>query len=258
MLILLSPAKDMTIGAAPYPVRTTVPRLLDRSEEIMALLRHMPKAKLATLMDLSPKLAALNHGRNAEWTSTPGPANSSPALLAFTGEVYRGLDAPTMRPPDVAFAQRHVRVLSGLYGVLRPLDRIMAHRLEMGTPLVWAPGRKGLYERWGDQITDLLRSDLKTSGTRTVVNLASTEYFRSVNTGRLDARVITPHFKEDAGGRLKMVMVHAKRQRGRMCRAIIEGRLLDPEALKQYDRDGYTYRPELGTDTDWVFVRRGR
>lgn len=258
MLTLLSPAKDMSIGSGPAWGRTTAPRLLERSEQLIPVLRALPPARLAALMDLSPKLAALNHARYAEWSATPAAQASSPAFLAFTGEVYRGLDAPTLGPADVAFAQRHVRMLSGLYGVLRPLDRIMAHRLEMGTPLAWGRGQKGLYTFWGEGITELLKADLKASGTRTVVNLASAEYFRSVNTALLWARVITPHFKEEVGGRLKMVMVYAKRQRGRMCRAIIEGRLLDPEALKHVDRDGYAFRPGLSTDSDWVFVRRAR
>jgi cytoplasmic iron level regulating protein YaaA (DUF328/UPF0246 family) len=258
MLTLLSPAKDMSIGPGPAWGRTTVPRLLERSEQLAAVLRDLSTARLAELMGLSPKLAALNQARYTDWNATPSPVASSAAFLAFTGEVYRGLDAPTLSPADLAFAQRHVRMLSGLYGVLRPLDRIMAHRLEMGTPLVWAHGRKGLYDFWGDTITTLLQADLKASGTRTVVDLASTEYFRSVNTDLLGARVVTPLFKEEAGGRLKMVMVYAKRQRGRMCRAIIEGRLLDPEALKEYDRDGYVFRPELSTENEWMFVRRAR
>jgi hypothetical protein len=172
----------------------------------------------------------------------------------FNGEAYRGLDARTLAADDLRFAQHHLRILSGLYGILRPLDLIQDHRLEMGTKLP-VKRSKDLYAYWGGRITDRLAADLQDSGSDVVLNLASTEYFKAVRAAQLKARVITPIFKDRTPAGYRMVMVFAKHQRGAMARHILQHRLMQPEALKDYTGDGYRYAPEESTADQWVFLR---
>ncbi|MFT3885397.1 MAG: peroxide stress protein YaaA [Flavobacteriales bacterium] len=255
MLTVLSPAKDLDMSPMPAMKGTTLPGLLDASEELVARLRTLPAKRIGALMDLSPKLAELNHARYQEWSPPFDASNAKQAAFAFNGEVYRGLKVATLSPADLHFAQQHVRILSGLYGVLRPLDLMQAYRLMMGTPFSPRRGVKDLYAFWGDRITENLNAALAGTGSDVLVNLASNEYFRSVRPAKLKARVITPVFKDRRPGGYKVVMVFAKHHRGAMCRWIIEHRLADPEKLKAYDAHGYRFRKDLSTGTEWVFTR---
>ncbi|MBL0126910.1 MAG: peroxide stress protein YaaA [Flavobacteriales bacterium] len=254
MLALLSPAKDLSKEAPPTYEGATQPVLLEDCALLVAKMKSLSAKKLAKLMDLSPALGELNRQRYEEWSTPFTKTNARPAIFTFNGEVYRGLKARAFDRSDLQFAQHHLRILSGLYGVLRPLDLMQDYRLMMGTGL--SVGRKkNLYAFWGDRITDVLKADLTRSGSNTVINLASTEYFKAVNTERLGARIITPVFKDRRPGGYKMVMVFAKQQRGAMARAIIQQRILDPEKLKAYAGDGYRFAPEESTEGEWVYLR---
>ena len=256
MLILLSPAKDLA-KETPAITGTTSPVLLDDAATLVARLRTLSARKLAELMDLSLGLGELNRERYARWQPPFTTKNARPAAFTFNGEVYRGLDARSLDADDLRFAQRHLRILSGLYGVLRPLDLMQDYRLMMGTP--FGVGRaRNLYAFWGDRITEVLRKDLLASGGDTVVNLASSEYFKAVNTTKLGARVITPVFKDKGPKGYTVVMVFAKQQRGAMARHIIRHRLLSPDPLKDYDGDGYRFEPGESTPHQWVFLRDER
>lgn len=253
MLILLSPAKDLA-KEAPVVKGATLPVLLEHSVPLVAKLKTFSAKKLARLMDLSPALGELNHQRYERWTTPFTERNARPAAYVFNGEVYRGLAARTLDADDLRFAQRHLRILSGLYGVLRPLDLVQDYRLMMGTGL--SVGRaKDLYAYWGDRITNALKEDLMGNGGGAVINLASSEYFKAVKPGLLGARIITPVFKDRGPSGYRVVMVFAKHQRGAMARYIIRHRILDPGELKAYDADGYRYAPEESTATEWVFLR---
>lgn len=255
MLILLSPAKDLSEEAVKGLRGTTKPRLLEHSVPLVNKLRTLSPKKLGDLMDISPKLAEFNHARYAAWAPPFTPGNANPAVFAFNGEAYRGLDVRSMDVDELRFAQHHLRILSGLYGVLRPLDLIQAYRLEMGTKL--GIGRaKDLYAYWRNTITEQLNADLAANEADVVVNLASTEYFKAVDTAALKANVVTPVFKDrSATGSYKVVMVYAKHQRGAMSRYIIRHRILEPVLLKRYNEDGYRYVPEESTANEWVFQR---
>lgn len=253
MLILLSPAKDLA-RETPAVRGTTSPVLLDDAATLVAKLKTLSAKKLADLMDLSLKLGELNRERYAQWSPPFSVKNARPAAFTFNGEVYRGLDARTLSTDDLHFAQRHLRILSGLYGVLRPLDLMQDYRLMMGTP--FGVGKaKNLYAFWGDRITDALKKDLRSTKSDTVVNLASSEYFKAVRAKELGARVITPTFKDKVGPGYKVVMVFAKQQRGAMARHIIQHRLLKAEDLKAYDHDGYRFVGEESSADEWLFVR---
>lgn len=251
MLIILSPAKRLDVTPAQPPLPPTDPRFADETAALVAKLRTFSAGRLAKLMALSPELAALNHARFQHW----GQAAEKAAVLMFDGEAYRGLDAPSLDAGDLRFAQRHLRLLSGLYGVLRPLDRIAPYRLEMGTRLSMGKGRKDLYAFWGHHITDALNEALQEHQGDVLVNLASEEYARSIHFPRLKAQVITPVFKERGPKGLRMVAVFAKQQRGAMARWAIQRRLAHPPGLKEYDGDGYRFDPAGDTDGQWLFVR---
>ncbi len=254
MLILLSPAKDLSAEVPPTVKGTTQPVLLNECVPIISKLRTLSTKKLGALMDLSPKLAELNQHRNQAWVLPFTPKNARPAVFTFNGEVYHGLGARTLDEGDLRFAQQHLRILSGLYGVLRPLDLMQDYRLMMGTK--FPVGRaKDLYAFWGDRISEELKKDLIATGSGAVINLASSEYFKVVRPKVLGVRVVTPVFKMKQGNAYKVVMVLAKHQRGAMARHIIKHRLMDVEALKTYDDDGYRYSPEESTADDWVFLQ---
>ncbi|MFN3875348.1 MAG: peroxide stress protein YaaA [Flavobacteriales bacterium] len=256
MIVLLSPAKDLA-RETPAVDDATRPALLAHAAPLAAKLKGMSAKQLAALMDLSPRLAELNRERFQRWSAPFTPGNARPAIFCFNGEVYRGLEARTLSGADLRFAQAHVRILSGLYGVLRPLDLMQDYRLMMGTPL--AVGRfKDLYAYWGHRITDALKADLQASGGDTVVNLASAEYFKAVNPARMGARVVTPVFKDRVGGDYKPLQVYQKFQRGAMARFIIQHRILDAERIKGYESDGYRFAPDMSTEGQWVFVRDRR
>lgn len=259
MITLLSPAKDLDMTIAARPLKgITQPRFLEDSERLMTKLRTLTARQVAKLMDLSPKLAELNRQRYQDWSPLFTAKNAKPAALAFNGEVYRGLGFGGLGEADVAFAQDHVRILSGLYGLLRPLDLMQAYRLEMGCGFSMGRGAKDLYAFWGDRITDAIIADLGARDADTVINLASNEYFKSVRSKGLNARIITPVFKDKTPAGYKALMLFAKHQRGRMCRWIIEHRTAVPEDLKRYDADGYRFNKELSAGDEWVFTRDKR
>ncbi|HEX4870549.1 MAG TPA: peroxide stress protein YaaA [Moraxellaceae bacterium] len=254
MLVILSPAKTLDFDSPVPPLPLTLPAFLPQSEALVGLLRDLSVQDLATLMDLSDKLAALNVARFAEWSPEFTDANSRAAVLAFRGDVYEGMQAWTFAPGDHAFAQRHLRILSGLYGLLRPLDRLQPYRLEMGTALANPAGRN-LYAFWGSQLARALNEALAAQGDDVLVNLASDEYSRAALTPALAARVVTPQFREEKDGRLRMVSFHAKRARGLMAGWIVRERLRDPAALRDFDADGYRYNAALSRDDTLVFTR---
>ncbi len=254
MLILLSPAKDLSEEPVSGLRGTTKPRMLDHSEALVKKLRGLSAKKLGDLMHISPKLAELNHARYAGWSTPFTVRNAMPAAFTFNGEAYRGLDVRSLDADDLRFAQHHLRILSGLYGVLRPLDLMQPYRLEMGTK--FGVGRaKDLYTFWGERITEQLNADLDANAGEVVVNLASAEYFKAVKPKLLKANVVTPVFKDRTARGYAVVMMYAKHQRGAMARHIIQHRILEPVQLKRYTGDGYRYAPEESTASEWVFLR---
>ncbi len=256
MIVLLSPAKDLA-QETPVVKEVTQPVLLDHAAVLVEKLKTLSAKKLSSLMDLSAKLGELNRERYANWKLPFTPKNARPAAFTFNGEVYRGLDARTLSADDLRFAQHHLRILSGLYGVLRPLDLMQDYRLMMGTP--FGVGKtKDLYAYWGDRITESLNAELKAMKSDVVVNCASSEYFGAVNTAVLNARVITPVFKDKGPRGYGVVMVFAKQQRGAMARHIIRNRVMDVERIKAYDGDGYRFAPTESTADQWVFLRDKR
>jgi cytoplasmic iron level regulating protein YaaA (DUF328/UPF0246 family) len=219
---------------------------------IDVLLRYSPN-QISELMDLSDTLAHLNVGRYASWSADPHEARQ--AIMAFNGDVYAGFDARTLKPSQLAYAQAHVRILSGLYGVLRPLDLIHPHRLEMGTRLETAAG-KDLYAFWGESVTGALNGVIKANDSEVLVNLASEEYFKSVKPKLLDAPVITPVFEDWKNGKYKIISFFAKRARGMMARyAAVKG-ITEAAKLKRFKADGYAFDKKASNDTHWVFRRR--
>lgn len=255
MILVLSPAKRLDYDTPPATGRHTEPRLLGESAFLIKRLRELSPAQIASLMSLSDPLAALNHERYARWQAPFSPANAKQAVFAFDGDVYDGLQAGTLSAKSLEWLQGHVRILSGLYGLLRPLDLMQAYRLEMGTRLANKRG-KDLYAFWGERITELLNADLHAGKSDVLVNLASEEYFKSVRPALLDVQVIQPVFEDWKNGRYKIISFFAKRARGLMARYAAEHRLKDVEALKQFDSDDYAFVPEASSETSWVFRRK--
>lgn len=257
MLILLSPAKSLDY-ASPIPkLSSTQPRLLEESERLVEVMRGKSVAELAALADISDELAALNAQRWAEFTLPFTAKNARPAVLAFDGDVYRGIDArERFGTRDYTEAQKTVRILSGLYGVLRPLDLIQPYRLEMGTRLATDRGAS-LYDWWGTKVTDLLAADLAASpGADVVINLASSEYYGAVRSERLGAPVISPRFEDtNAQGRRSVVSFYAKRARGEMAAWLVTNRVRTTSAVKDFDAAGYRYDKAGSTREVPVFVR---
>ena len=254
MLILVSPAKTLDFDSPPPTEQNTQPRFLDDSQELVDVLEKMSASKVGKLMNISDKLAKLNAERFKQWQQPLEPGAAKQSLFAFQGDVYTGIDADTMKKRDVQFAQKHLRILSGLYGVLRPLDLMLPYRLEMGTKLVNDRGQN-LYHFWGDGVTDLLNKELKTQKSPLVFNLASNEYFKVVNQRKLDAQLISPVFKDKKNGEYKLIAFFAKKARGMMARYIIDHRIKDAESIKDFDTAGYRYSKKLSTPTEPVFTR---
>lgn len=254
MLVILSPAKTLDYESPVPALPLTLPAFPERSQALVGLLRDLSVQDMARLMDLSDKLAALNVARYAEWSPEFTDTNSRAAILAFMGDVYEGMQAWTFSAEDHAFAQSHVRILSGLYGLLRPLDRLQPYRLEMGTALATPQGRN-LYAFWGDTLAQALTATLAGQGDDVLVNLASEEYSRAALTPALRARVVTPQFREQKDGKLRMVSFHAKRARGLMAGWIVRNRLRDAEALESFDLDGYRLDRNLSAADTLVFTR---
>lgn len=254
MLMVISPAKTLDYETPPLTDRYTLPLHLDDAQELIGVLREMTPAQIGSLMSLSDKLAGLNAARYASWHPDFSPANAKQALLAFKGDVYTGLAAEDFDAADFDFAQRHLRMLSGLYGVLRPLDLMQPYRLEMGTKLANARGAN-LYEFWGERISAWLNQDLAEQGDAVLLNLASNEYFGAVKRKALDARIIDTEFKDLKNGQYKIISFYAKKARGLMARYVIKERLTDPEGLKDFDYAGYRFAAEESSADRLVFLR---
>ncbi|MDY6891835.1 MAG: peroxide stress protein YaaA [Pseudomonadota bacterium] len=253
MLILVSPAKTLDFQSPLAITEPTRPRFIEHSRQLIERLRELSLQEVAELMKLSDKLASLNVARYQSWQPEHTPDNARPALLAFKGDVYTGLDAASFSGADFRVAQQRLRILSGLYGVLRPLDLIQPYRLEMGTRLKTAAGAN-LYQFWGDRITAALNAELNPAGD-VVINLASNEYFKAVQPRALHARLITPVFKDYKQGQYKIISFYAKKARGLMSRYIIQNRLDTPEGIEAFDLEGYRFSPEQSRGDSWVFLR---
>ena len=254
MLMLLSPAKNMNFDPLPGAPRATKPVFLKDTSELSETTRALTKTKLKTLMGISDKLADLNHARFQAFDAQGKGESTKQAALAFNGDVYLGLDAKTLSPDDLKFAQDHLRILSGLYGLLRPLDAIQPYRLEMGSRLK-NPRGKNLYDFWGAQIAAEIDKALKRHDDATLVNLASKEYFTAVDLNALKAPVVTPVFKEEKDGRLRQLQFYAKRARGLMARWASQNRIERADDLKGFNVDGYKFRARLSSDDQWLFTR---
>ncbi len=255
MLTVISPAKTLDFDTPTVTDAYTQPAHLTQSRKLIRRLRQLSAADISKMMSVSGNLAELNQQRYKQWKTPFKPENARQALFAFKGDVYLGLDAYSMAPEDVEFAQDHLRILSGLYGLLRPLDLMQAYRLEMGTRLDTEQG-SNLYQFWDDRITKSLNQELKQSDSKTLINLASGEYFKSIRPKQLKAEIITPAFKEYRDGQYKFIQFFAKQARGLMTRYLIDKKIDQPAALKGFDYAGYSYRPELSDDHEWVFTRR--
>lgn len=255
-VFLLSPAKTLDFETKAHVAAHTQPRHLKEARALIKLVKPLDPEAVAWLLGISPDLAALNAGRYRQWRTPFTPANAKQAALAFDGDVYGGLDAPGLGEADLAYAQDHLRILSGLYGLLRPLDLIQAYRLEMGTRLANPRGRD-LYAFWKGTLTAALARDLaQGQGEPVLVNLASEEYFKAVDPAGLGARVITPVFQDWKGGDYKVISFFAKRARGLMARYGIVKRVAEPEALKGFRAEGYAFDRKASSGDRWVFRRK--
>lgn len=254
MLHVISPAKTLDFESAPAISDHSQPQFLAQSCELIEQLRLLEPPEVASLMHISDKLGELNAQRFRAWQLPFTPRNAKQAVLAFKGDVYTGMQAELFSAQDFAFAQQHLRILSGLYGVLRPLDLIQPYRLEMGTSFTNRRG-KNLYQFWGDTLTQHLNQELENRGEKFLVNLASTEYWSAVNPKKLVARVITPVFKDCKNGQYKIISFFAKKARGMMSAYIIQQQLDRVEGLKDFTTAGYAYNESLSGADEWVFTR---
>lgn len=257
MLFLLSPAKKLDYDSPLHIETHTQPLFVDQAAGLIKVLKTKSAEDISELMSLSPALSELNVQRYAHWKRSFTQANSRQAVLAFNGDVYEGLDAASLSAADLAYAQDHLRILSGLYGVLRPLDLIHPYRLEMGTKLA-NPGGKDLYAFWGETLTDSLNAELAQApaGSAALVNLASEEYFKAVKPKKLAAPVIDCVFEDWKGGKYKIISFYAKRARGLMARYAITNRIDRPEGLKGFDLEGYGFDADASEARRLVFRRR--
>jgi uncharacterized protein len=256
MLMVISPAKRLDFETTADAVRHTQPEHLAHSAELIDILKRQSPAQLADLMSISDALAVLNAGRFSDWHQPFTAQNAKPALLAFMGDVYEGLDAASLTAAQRDWLQDRLRILSGLYGCLRPLDLMQAYRLEMGSKLA-NPRGKDLYAFWGDIITDSLNRALAGDVDPVLINLASGEYFKSVRPAKLNARIVTPVFQDLKGGQYKIVSFHAKRARGLMVRWAVQHDVRVPDELKAFDSEGYLFAPAASDGDKWVFRRDG-
>lgn len=252
MIALLSPAKRLDFDSPHSVSDPSLPALLDESGKLMKTTRGLSQKKLRELMDISPELAKLNSDRFQALTTELTPDNARPAILSFSGDTYLGLGARTLDPAGLAFAQEHVMILSGLYGLLRAKDLMQPYRLEMGSKVKTRRG-PNLYAFWGDRIRKTLQDAL--GADPVLVNLASNEYFKSVQPNKLKARVITPVFQETKDGKTRTLFMFAKQARGLMARYLIDHRITEPEGLKAFDSRGYRFREALSDGDTWVFER---
>lgn len=254
MLAVVSPAKNLDYESDLPELNVTQPRLLDNAEELVKVCRQLSPQQLGSLMKISDKLAGLNAARFEQWQRPFNEDNARPAMYAFNGDVYTGLDAASLNSEAIDTAQKQLRILSGLYGVLRPLDLMQPYRLEMGSKLD-NPKGKNLYEYWGDTITQMLNDDLAELGSSTLVNLASNEYFSAVKPKALNADIITPVFKDEKNGQYKVISFYAKKARGLMARFILNQKPKSVSDLKEFDANGYSFNEAMSSDKQLVFCR---
>lgn len=255
MLIVVSPAKKLDFETPSPTDKFTQSNLLEHSQELINRCVKLTPADLSSLMGISDQLAGLNAARFGEWSLPFTKENAKQAVLAFSGDVYTGLQAYTFDDQAFDFAQQHLRILSGLYGLLKPLDLVQAYRLEMGTKLDNERGAN-LYQFWGDIITDNLNTAIAEQGDDVLINLASTEYFKSVKKKNLKANIITPAFKDWKNGQYKMISFYAKKARGLMANYIIKNKITQLDDLKAFSSEGYGYNEALSKGNDWVFTRK--
>ena len=253
MIVVLSPAKSLDFTPVDYK-HFSQPRLLEMSEELVGNLRKKNSKKLQQLMGVSEKIADLNVERFNSFSQPFTPENAKPAMYAFNGDVYTGLNAADFVGDEIDFAQQHIRILSGLYGLLKPLDLMQPYRLEMGTPLKHKR-KKNLYEFWNKTITELINEDLEAAGSNVLINLASKEYFRSVKPDHLNGEIINIDFKENRNGILKIISFNAKKARGKMAHFIVKEGITEKEGLKDLNVDGYVFDETQSTDTHYLFVK---
>lgn len=254
MLIVVSPAKTLDYESPLVTERFTQPEFIEHSAELIEVCRQLTPADISALMKVSDKIAGLNVARFEQWRETFTPENARQAILAFKGDVYTGLDAQTLSDDDFEFAQSHLRMLSGLYGLLKPLDLMQPYRLEMGTRLANARGTN-LYQFWGELITDKLNQALAAQGDNLLINLASNEYFKAVKPKNLNGQVFTPIFKDCKNGQYKVISFYAKKARGMMARYIIDNRIESIEELVKFDVAGYYFVEQESNGKELVFKR---
>ena len=255
MLVIISPAKTLDLETQDTSVKPSRPRMLRASAELVGELRHYTGKDLQKLMGISEKLGELNAERFKNWKTPFNKSNAKTALFTFKGDVYLGLQAEQFDAGDLEFAQNHLRILSGLYGLLRPLDLMQPYRLEMGTKLA-NPRGNNLYEFWGRKLAEAVTKDLRSIHGETVINLASNEYFSALQPEALKANVITPVFKDYKNGKYKVLSFFAKKARGMLSAHIIKNRITDPEQLKKARLDGYRFSAKESDDEKWIFLRK--
>lgn len=254
MIVLLSPSKTMNFEDDFQLDKATQPEFLNDASKLVDRMQNYSPEDLGKLLDINDKLAKLNFDRYQSFKTPFNKDNARQAILAYRGDVYDGIAISGYSKADFEFAQEQVRILSGLYGILRPLDLIQPYRLEMSTPL---PNDRGdnLYQFWGDKLTQNINEDIQHHEAQYLVNLASNEYFKALDPKQFKANVITPVFKENKNGKYKTIAIYAKKARGYMTDYIVQNGIKDPEAIKGFDRDGYLYNENLSTDKEWVFTR---
>ena len=252
MLVVISPAKKLDENCDLDVIsKFTVPPYLESSKKIIKALRGYSADNLSKLMNTSEKISELNYKRNIKWSLPFNKSNSLQALLMFKGDVYKGISVKDFNKDDFLFAQKSLRILSGLYGILKPLDLIQPYRLEMGTQLKIGKHRN-LYDFWGDEITNILNNDKNNDY---LINLASVEYFKSINVDNLKSKLINVSFKEKRDGKYKIIAIYSKRARGLMSRYNIKNKIIDPKSLKKFNLEDYKFNKTLSSDSDLVFTR---
>ena len=252
MLVVISPAKKLDENCDKNLITNfTIPFYLEDSKKIIKSLRKYSTDKLSKLMNISEKISLLNYERYIKWSLPFTKKNAHPALLLFQGDVYKGISVSDFKKEDFLYAQKTLRILSGLYGILKPLDLIQPYRLEMGTQIKIGK-HNDLYDFWGDEITKVINEDKNSDY---LINLASVEYFKSINKEKLNAKLINIIFKEKRNGSYKIIGINAKKARGLMSRYIIKNKISDPMKLKKFKEENYSYNKNLSSDSDWVFTR---
>jgi cytoplasmic iron level regulating protein YaaA (DUF328/UPF0246 family) len=255
MLVIISPAKTLDYITPSATIDFSIPMFISDSAELIDQLKQLNPQEISNLMKISEKLGNINFSRYLSWDSEPNFNNAKQAVLAFKGDVYTGLDVESLSSKELNWAQNHLRILSGLYGLLRPLDLMQPYRLEMGTNFKTTRG-KDLYEFWGNKITSKLNQKLHKDNCGVVINLASKEYFKAIKSDSLDARIVTPVFKDWKNDKYKIISFFAKKARGMMSRYIIQRQIQDPEEIKSFDTGGYKFDSSESTKNEWIFTRK--